>query len=60
MVALNKQFKMKDLGHLKYFLGLEVAKSDATISICQRKYTSELLYDVGYLGCKPSSIPMEM
>jgi len=34
-VFLNQQFHLKDLGPLKYFLGLEVARSDKGLSICQ-------------------------
>ena len=58
-VALNKQFKMKDLSPLKFFLGLRSSRLATGISICQRKYALELLSDAGYLGCKPSFIPME-
>ncbi|KAG7571956.1 Reverse transcriptase RNA-dependent DNA polymerase [Arabidopsis suecica] len=52
-------FKLKDLGQVKYFLGLEIARNKDSISLCQRKYTLDLLESVGFLGCKPVATPMD-
>ncbi|CAL2255816.1 unnamed protein product [Prunus armeniaca] len=56
---LNSQFQIKDLGPLKYFLGVEVARSKAGITICQLKYTLDILEEAGLLGAKPTKVPME-
>ncbi|KAJ0456205.1 putative RNA-directed DNA polymerase [Helianthus annuus] len=56
---LNDTFKIKDLGILKYFLGIEVLYNNDEVFFSQRKYCLELLSEFGYLGCKPVSTPIE-
>ncbi|KAK1408895.1 hypothetical protein QVD17_41029 [Tagetes erecta] len=55
---LFTEFEMKDLGGLKYFLGIEVLRSKEGIFISQRKYILDLLAEVGMVDCKPSDTPM--
>ena len=56
---LKSFFKLRDLGEMKYFLSLEIARSSDGIHVCQRKYALDLLDETCLLGCKPSSIPMD-
>jgi hypothetical protein len=56
---LSSSFLTKDLGKLRYFLGIAIVRSKANISLSQRKYTLNFLHDTGYLGSKPIATPME-
>ena len=56
---LARKFEIKDLGALRYFLGMEFARSKKGIFVSQRKYVLNLLEETGLLGCKPTETPME-
>ncbi|CAD6271158.1 unnamed protein product [Miscanthus lutarioriparius] len=45
---LSKEFEVKDLGQLRYFLGIEIARSARGIVLSQRKYVLDLLNDTVY------------
>ena len=55
---LQSQFHTKDLGMLKYFLGIEVMRSKHGIFLSQRKYVLNLLSKTRNLGVKSCSSPM--
>ena len=57
---LHSQFHTKDLGMLKYFLGVKVMRSKQEILLSQRKYVLDMLSKTGKLSAKPCSTPMAL
>jgi hypothetical protein len=56
---LQQRFHTKDLGKLRYFLGIEVARSRTVINLSQRKHVLNLLEEIGLLGALPFEVPMD-
>nr|GEU28899.1 ribonuclease H-like domain-containing protein [Tanacetum cinerariifolium] len=56
---LKTKFMIKDLGKLKYFLGIEVLETPTGACFSQRKYCLELIDEFRLLDSKPSYIPMQ-
>ena len=57
--SLELKFHMKDLGELRYFLGIEIIRSENGILICQRQYAVNVLKKYGMYGCKLISAPLD-
>lgn len=55
--SLENHFKIKDLGILKYLLGLEIFKTPIGLYVGQRKYALDLLNSYNYLDSKPFPTP---
>ncbi|GKB68250.1 ribonuclease H-like domain-containing protein [Tanacetum coccineum] len=56
---LKTKFMTKDLGKLKYFLGIEVLDTPKGVRFNQRKYFLKLIDEFGLLARKPSNLPMQ-
>lgn len=57
---LSATFHMKDLRPVRYFLGLEIDRSDAGFFLSQKKYLIDLLKEYDLLKCKPLQLPMDI
>ncbi|GKF30083.1 ribonuclease H-like domain-containing protein, partial [Tanacetum coccineum] len=57
-VFLKSKFQIKDLGKLKYFLGIEILDNKDGIYLSQRKYYLERLHEYGLLARKPVETPL--
>uniref|UniRef100_A0A2N9E312 Integrase catalytic domain-containing protein n=1 Tax=Fagus sylvatica TaxID=28930 RepID=A0A2N9E312_FAGSY len=54
---LAQAFELKDLGPLKYFLGLQVEYTPSGLLVHQTKYATDLLAKHNMSTCKPCSTP---
>ena len=45
---LFSHFQTKDLGKLKYFLGIEITQSKSSVVMSQRNYVFDILEETGY------------
>ncbi|MCO5599703.1 hypothetical protein L7F22_053808 [Adiantum nelumboides] len=56
---LCHQFDMKDLGELRYFLGIEMICNEGGIWQSQKKYGLDMLMKYGMADCKPIFTPLD-
>ena len=54
---LSKAFKLKDLGSLNYFLGLQITKTSKGLFLSQTKYAQDLLLRHNMQTSKPAHSP---
>lgn len=55
---LERDFALKDLGELHYFLGIEVQKNNGELVLKQERYATELLQRVNTSNCKSVATPL--
>ncbi|XP_020698616.2 uncharacterized protein LOC110111194 [Dendrobium catenatum] len=57
LMGLLTQFRMKNLGRISYFLGMQISSFSNGLHLCQSKYAIEILNRAGMIDCKPISSP---
>lgn len=56
---LCRSFHMKDMGTPRYFLGLEIDRSNSGFFVSQRKYTTDMLKEFGMQNVTHLKLPMD-
>ena len=56
---LDQEFEVKDLGQLKYFLGIVISRGPKGVFLSQRKFVLDLLKETGMLRCCLAATPIE-
>jgi histone deacetylase 1/2 len=54
---LEREFALKDLGDLHYFLGIEVKRNSEGMMLSQGKYAEDIIKRMGMSNCKPINTP---
>jgi histone deacetylase 1/2 len=57
ITLLNSEFKIRDLGSVHYFLGIEVTKTAMGLMLSQHKYTLDIIRRAGMSLCKAADRP---
>ena len=55
---IEREFEMKDMGLMHYFLGMEVWQRDGEVFVSQGKYANEILRRFHMEMCKPMETPL--
>ncbi|KAG8475425.1 hypothetical protein CXB51_032251 [Gossypium anomalum] len=58
VMQLHHKFALKDMGHLNFFLGIEVQRKSQELFLNQKKYILEILKKAGMLGAAVTFTPM--
>eukprot|EP00253_Pinus_taeda_P030274 PITA_30274 len=56
--GLAREFEMRDMGLMHYFLGMEVWQKDGEVFVSQGKYANEILRRFYMEKCKPMKTPL--
>lgn len=56
---LKRRFKMKDMGPLKHFLGIDFRQAEGEVKMTQKRHIKKMLAKFGMYECKPRSTPCE-
>jgi hypothetical protein len=59
ITSLQSEFKLKDMGPVHYFLGIDVRRTAAGFTLSQSAYAQELLERAGMANCNPSPTPAD-
>jgi len=57
---LEKEFAMKNLGDLHYFLGIQVNRKKGELLLTQERYATEMLQPVNMQLCKSVKTPLQV
>lgn len=59
ITALQREFDMKDMGPLHYFLGISIQRTSAGMFLSQHKYAAEILGRAKMSDCNPCLTPAD-
>jgi hypothetical protein len=55
---LKRKFQMRDFGNLRYFLGIQIMRTEQTMHLSQAAYVESLLVKFGMSDCQQVKTPL--